>query len=172
MFLKSDLPKASQTLLAVMSFWNQIKLHDPSLLKFCRHANDYKSVIWLMINIFLLQGILICYFIFFSGTPQVWLQIRFDLSASFFHWFTSYLPSLQTSANWGARLRRLTVRKWFLVWNKRDPKKNYREDFCFTLFRGTIDCLAGGEGPIIVQSLRQRIIKSRFFARQLLCRQI
>ena len=56
MFLKSDLPKASQDLLAVLSFWDQIKLHDPSPLKFCRHTKDYKSVLWLMINIFFAVG--------------------------------------------------------------------------------------------------------------------
>ena len=56
MFLKSDLPKASQDLLAVLSFWDQIKLHDPSPLIFCRHTKDYKSVVWLMINIFFAVG--------------------------------------------------------------------------------------------------------------------
>ena len=44
MFFKSDLPRASQYLLAVLSFGDQIKLHDPSPLKFCRHTNDYESV--------------------------------------------------------------------------------------------------------------------------------
>ena len=56
MILKSDLPKASQALLVVLSFWDQIKLHDPSPLKFCRHTKDYKSVLWLMINIFFAVG--------------------------------------------------------------------------------------------------------------------
>ena len=56
MFLKSDLPKASQDLLAVLSFWDQIKLHDPSPLIFCRHTKDYKSAVWLMINIFFAVG--------------------------------------------------------------------------------------------------------------------
>ena len=122
MFFKSDLLRASRALLAVMSFWDQIILHDPSPLKSCRHANDYKSVVWLMITFFFAVGRSYLLFKFFRDSTSVVANPVWPVSQFFPLVHFLFTIAANRGANWGARLRRLTVREWFLVWNKRDPK--------------------------------------------------